>query len=151
MKHLSRCIATSFYSGYSPFAPGTVGSVLALLLFGFLPGIRGNALLLLIGIVFMIGVWAATEVEKTDGHDASIINIDEVVGMWISLLYLPSGMSWLWWAGAFFIFRGFDIFKPFPVGLSQNLPRGWGVMIDDVLAGCYTNLMLRLLYLLIIR
>jgi phosphatidylglycerophosphatase A len=151
VKYLSRCLATSFYLGYSPFAPGTVGSVLALLLFGFLPGMRGNTLLLLIGIVFIVGVWVATEVEKTDGHDASIINIDEVVGMWISLLYLPSGMSWLWWVGAFFIFRGFDIFKPFPVGWSQKLPRGWGVMMDDVLAGCYTNLMLRLFYIIIVR
>jgi len=125
--------------------------VLALLFFGFLPGMRGHTLLLLIGIVFIVGVWAATEVEKTDGHDASIINVDEVVGMWISLLYLPIGMSWLWWAGAFFIFRGFDIFKPWPVGWSQKLPRGWGVMMDDVLAGCYTNLMLRLLYIIIVR
>lgn len=149
MKRLSRFIATGFYTGYSPFAPGTVGSALALFIFWIVPGLEGTALSGLIVIVFFIGVWTATQVEKTDGHDASIINVDEMVGMWISLLYMPAGMSWHWWIGAFFVFRGFDILKPFPVGRSQKLPAGWGVMADDVLAGIYTNLSLRILFILI--
>ena len=146
MKVLSRLIATTLYSGYSPIAPGTAGSAAALLCFLLLPGLREIPLLVLIVTLFFIGVWAASEVEKTDGHDASIINIDEVVGMWLSLIFLPQGMSWIWYVGAFFIFRAFDIVKPFPVGRSQNLPGGWGVMMDDVLAGLYTNLSLRLIF-----
>ncbi|RKY51485.1 MAG: phosphatidylglycerophosphatase A [Candidatus Neomarinimicrobiota bacterium] len=149
---LSYFIATSFYTGYFPIAPGTVGSGLALIIFYVFPELRGLYLFLLTGLVFFIGVWAATEVEKTDGHDASIINIDEVVGMWVSLLFLPAGISGIWWwVGAFFVFRAFDVVKPFPVGWSQKLPGGWGVMVDDVLAGIYTNLLLRLLYVIFVR
>jgi phosphatidylglycerophosphatase A len=144
--NLSRLIATTFYSGYSPIAPGTAGSAVALGCFLLLPGLREIPLLILIVFLFFVGVWAAYEVEKTDGHDASIINIDEVVGMWLSLLFLPQGMSWMWFVGGFFVFRAFDIVKPFPVGRSQNLPGGWGVMVDDVLAGIYTNITLRLIF-----
>ncbi len=100
-------------------------------------------------IFFFVGVIAAGEVEKTDGHDASIINVDEIVGMWLALLFLPAGLSFVWTIGSFFFFRGFDIWKPFPINHSQKLPGGWGVMMDDLLAGMYTNLMLRLIYLVI--
>ena len=119
---------------------------MGLIVFLLVPGLRRLPLLLLIGMVFFIGVWAASRVEKTDGHDASIINIDEMVGMWVALLFLPAELSWMGWIGAFLLFRVFDVFKPFPVRESQNLPGGWGVMVDDVLAGLYTNLILRLLY-----
>jgi len=149
VKQLARFIATSFYSGYSPFAPGTVGSLVALIIFFMIPGLRGISLLLLIGIVFFIGVWAATQVERTDGHDASIINIDEMAGLWLSLVFLPVSVFWAWWIIAFFLFRFFDIVKPFPVGWSQKLHGGWGVMMDDVLAGLYTNLVLQIVLRLI--
>ena len=152
VNRLSHFIATSFYTGYFPIAPGTVGSGLALIIFYVFPNLRGIPLFILIGVIFFIGVWAATEVEKTDGHDASIINIDEVIGMWISLLFLPAAISGIWWwIGVFFVFRAFDVVKPFPVGWSQKLPRGWGVMVDDVLAGIYTNLLFQLIYLIFVR
>jgi len=151
VKRFANFIATSFYSGYFPFAPGTVGSVVALFIFWMVPGLRGTILLLSLIVVFFIGVWAAFQVEKTDGHDASIINIDEMVGMWLSLVFLPDGISWIWWIVAFFLFRFFDILKPFPVGWSQKLRGGWGVMIDDVLAGLYTNLILQLFIRLLLR
>lgn len=144
MNRLSRIIATGLYSGYSPWAPGTVGSALALVIYWIIPGFSGIRLLAVSVVLFFIGVWAATKVEETDGRDASIINVDEIVGMWISLLFLPAD-DWYWIVAAFFMFRAFDIFKPFPVGKSQKLSRGWGVMIDDVLAAFYTNLLLRLI------
>lgn len=150
MNRLSRLIATSFYSGYAPFAPGTVGSGLALIIFWLITPLRGIPLLLLICVMFFIGVWAAHRVEKTDGHDASIINVDEMVGMWLVMLFLPESMAWFWWIGAFIVFRAFDVLKPFPVGWSQNIPGGWGVMVDDVLAGLYTALFLRLFYWLFV-
>jgi len=151
MNRLARIIATSFYTGLFPFAPGTVGAFGALLFVWIFPGILGFPLLFLTLLIFFIGVWAATEVEKTDGHDASIINIDEVAGMWISLLFIPAGLAWYWFVIAFFIFRAFDIFKPFPVNQSQKLAKGWGVMVDDVLAGIYSNLALRLLLFIFVR
>lgn len=145
MKFLSRILATGIYSGYFPVAPGTVGSALGLLLLFIFPALTGWNLLVLSAVLFFIGVWAATAVEKTDGKDASIINIDEIVGMWLSVVFLPDWIQWYWLIIAFFIFRIFDIIKPPPVNISQKISRGWGVMIDDVLAGLYTNLFLRLL------
>jgi phosphatidylglycerophosphatase A len=148
---LSRLLATGFYSGYAPIAPGTVGSAVGLFIFAVFPGLRNVPLLVLCAVVFFIGVKTATEIEKTDGHDAPIVNIDEIVGMWISLLFLSDSLSWQWWIVAFFVFRLFDIIKPFPVRGSQKLPAGWGIMIDDVLAGIYTNISIRLLVWLYLR
>jgi len=74
-------------------------------------------------------------VEKDLGHDPSIVVIDEVLGMGISLLFLPRNF-WLFFI-AFLLFRVFDILKPPPINLSQKLPAGWGIMIDDVIAGFY--------------
>lgn len=151
MKHIARIIATTCYSGYFPFAPGTVGSVIGLVLFWFIPEFRGMTLASASVVLFFLGVWAATVVDKVDGtHDAGLINVDEVVGMWISLLFLPSNVSVWWWIVAFFLFRGFDIVKPFPAGWAQKLPRGWGVMIDDVFAGIYANLVLQIILRLIL-
>ena len=129
--HIARFFGTGFYSGFFPKAPGTAGSVVALLIFLFLPGYRGTTLLLGTGIFFVVGLWAASLIEKDAGHDASIINIDEMVGMWLSLLYLPAGLSGLWFVIAFVLFRFFDIAKPFPVNWSQKLPAGWGVMMES--------------------
>ncbi len=148
---LSRFLATGFYSGYAPIAPGTAGSAVAWLIFILIPGLRDLPLLLLIVLVFFIGVKVATDVEKTDGHDASVIVIDEMVGMWVSLLILPVSMSWTWWIAAFFLFRFFDIIKPFPAGKSQKLPAGWGIMMDDLFAGLYANLAVRLIFWLFIK
>lgn len=149
MNRFFRLLATGLYTGYSPIAPGTAGSVLALVIYILIPEFRDLILLFTALIFFFIGVVAASEVEKTDGHDASIINVDEVVGMWIALLFLPEGLSFVWVIGSFFLFRGFDIWKPFPIDHSQKLPGGWGVMMDDLLAGIYANLLLRLIYIII--
>ncbi len=145
MKRLSRLLATGLYSGYFPVAPGTVGSALALIPLLVFPSFKGFFLLIISLFLFFIGVWAATEVEKTEGRDASLINIDEMVGMWLSVIFLPDGLKWWWLIIAFFVFRILDIIKPPPVNISQKIPRGWGVMLDDVLAGIYTNLFLRIL------
>lgn len=149
MKFIARLVATGFYSGYFPIAPGTVGSGLALLVLLCFPGLQWLPLLIISVIFFMVGVWSSTIVEKSDGKDASIINIDEIVGMWLSVIFLPEGLSWYWFIIAFFIFRFYDIVKPQPVDWSQSLSKGWGIMIDDVLAGLYTNITLRLLIYLI--
>jgi len=145
VNRLYRLFATGLCTGYSPIAPGTVGSMLAMVVYFLVPGFRDGMMLLIAIICFFIGVVSAGKVEKTDGHDASIINVDEIMGMWLTLLFLPKGLSLIWFVIGFLLFRGFDIWKPFPINVSQKLPGGWGVMMDDVLAGVYANLVLRLI------
>ena len=115
-------------------APGTWGSAAALLPAAAL-AVGGNWLLE-IGVVIacIIGVKAA-DIYETHSHkkDASEVVIDELVGQWIVLLVVP--LDWRWWLAAFVLFRLFDIVKPGPVRMAERLPRGLGVMADDVVAG----------------
>jgi len=149
LKKISHLVATTFFTGHSPVAPGTMGSIVGALVYFFFPEVRGNVLFLLVLFFFFVGVWAAKIVEKRYGHDASIINVDELVGVWIAYLFIPDANVFFITACGFILFRIFDIVKPPPVNKSQNLPHGWGVMMDDVLAGIYANIVLRLLILLI--
>ena len=138
----SKIIGTGLFTGYSPIAPGTAGSLLALLIFIFIPEISSVCWLGVIIVLFFVGVYCSTQLEKEYEHDPSQANIDEIVGMLISLLWLPK--TWIIIFAAFFLFRIFDIVKPYPVNNLQSLPKGWGVMADDVLAGIYANLVLQI-------
>ena len=142
MTALSRWIATIFGIGYFPFASGTVGSAVALVVFFLLPNLGALTLGIALPMAFFVGVWASFGAEKQLGHDAHPIIIDEVVGQWIALALIPRG--WLPWGIAFLLFRGFDVWKPFPIFHSQKLPGGWGIMIDDLLAAIYTVILIRL-------
>ncbi len=135
-------LGTALGSGYAPFAPGTAGSLLALMLFWFLPMPTAYRLAC-IALLFFAGVWSAGLIEREQGKDPQIVVIDELVGQWIALLFIPH--QWAWFGASFLLFRLFDIFKPWPVYQSQNLPGGWGIMIDDVLAGIYANLFIQLI------
>jgi phosphatidylglycerophosphatase A len=101
-------------------------------------------------VCFFIGVWSATECEKSwNRHEPGQVNWDEVVGMMVALIGLPHhGIIYL---SAFFLFRFFDIIKPQPANASQKLPGGWGVMSDDVIAGVYTNVLLQILIILFLK
>lgn len=144
---LERILATGFLSGYFPVGPGTVGSLLGLLILLFVPIIQNHLLIASLVILF-VGIWVSTVIEASDGKDASIINIDEICGMWISLLFLPLTPFWIPLLG-FLFFRIFDIWKPYPINKLQDIKGGWGVMLDDVAAGILANLLLRsiLIYL----
>jgi phosphatidylglycerophosphatase A len=163
--------------GYLPIAPGTIGSLVGVglylavwgalyqifeanalrgrlnLLYVFTPQLA--AMLLLIFIVSMAGIWAATRAEKaTQKKDPSIVVIDEVAGQMIALL---SGPFWIqtWWSivSAFVLFRLFDIWKPYPIRRLEALESGLGIMADDLLAGVYALIVNSLLisgYLLFI-
>ena len=142
--------------GRIPKAPGTFGSLLGMLWFGLLISLpdRLLSLALLVGS-FPVGVWICTEAERVlKQHDPACIVIDEILAVpvaglgWVlwceidgvdpgSLMSSFSSSSLLWIAGIFGLFRFFDIAKPWPVGISQGLPRGWGVMADDLLAALY--------------
>lgn len=142
-KFVNYIIATAFGAGYAPLAPGTAGSILCLLIVYFLTPIPLWIYITALFVLFFLGVYSGTRVEKDLGHDPSIVVIDEVVGMGISLLLLPRNF-WLFFI-AFLLFRIFDIFKPPPINLSQNLPDGWGIMLDDVIAGLYAFLVVQII------
>lgn len=139
-------IATGFGSGFSPFGPGTAGALLAsliwLVLYYFIPY---DSLLLITGalvVVFtVVGIWSANKVEPYWGEDPSRVVVDEMVGVWIPLLAVPEGN--LWYAlAAFALFRLLDIFKPLGIRKMESLKGGLGVMMDDVLAGVYSLIIL---------
>ena len=131
-----RFVATFFYLGKLPFAPGSWGSLGALLLWLLLP-VTFSVHLSVIIILFVLGVYSSSRMAKyLNDHDPSEVVIDEVVGMGISLFMLPHNF-WLYLL-SFILFRVFDILKPLFIYRIQNLPGGWGIMLDDVLAGLLT-------------
>ncbi len=140
---VARLLATTLYSGYFPVAPGTVGAAAAVLLIWFAGLEQGFPLLGLVLLTTLLGVWAAGRVENLwQEEDPSRVNLDEVAGMMVSLLFLPrTGMVFIL---AFIAFRFFDILKPVPVSTAERLPHGWGIMADDIMAGIYTNIILQL-------
>lgn len=145
MTRLAVFISTVGYCGYFPFAPGTVGSAAGLVVY-LLVWWTGSPLVEigLIVALFAAGVWAGTISERYfGGIDPGPIVVDEVVGMLITLAFIPVG-----WSGAlagFVLFRVFDVFKPWPARSLERLHGGFGVMADDAMAAVYANLSLRLL------
>jgi len=137
-------VATAFGSGYSPIAPGTAGSLVGLALFWPLSRLSGEAQAAALAVVFFGGVAASTDLARRMGaHDPGQVVVDEVAGMWASLLLVP------WSASSaiigFVLFRVMDVVKPYPARSLESLPRGWGIMADDMMAGLYANLTLRLI------
>ena len=131
-----RFAATFFYLGKLPVAPGSFGSLGTLLLWLLLPVSYSIQLSVLV-FLFILGVYSSERVaEYMDDHDPSEVVIDEAVGMGISLFMLPH--SFVLYLLAFVLFRIFDIFKPSFIYQIQELPGGWGIMLDDVLAGLFT-------------
>jgi len=148
VKQLHYIIATALWSGYTPKAPGTAGSALGLIAAWFFLSDNPQALLIAVGVSFFIGWWSADVVEKDLGkEDPSIVVIDEVSGMWLSLLFVPTNI--LLYLVAFGLFRLFDIWKPWPIENLQHLHGGLGIMLDDIIAGVYAFLVMQaLLYFL---
>lgn len=136
-------IATVGGAGYFPIAPGTAGSLVGVAVvagLGQLPLDRTTAIAVLAVasvVFFALGVWAAGEAEKFfDRTDPGQVVVDEVVGQMMTFLLLPHA-TWKWLLGGFLLFRAFDIVKPFPARQAERFPRGWGIMLDDVVAGVY--------------
>ena len=131
-----RFAATFFYLGKLPFAPGSWGSLGVLLLWFFLP-VSFSIQLSVIVFLFVLGVYSSGRVAKyMNDHDPSEVVIDEAVGMGISLFMLPHNFGL--YLLAFVLFRIFDVLKPSFIYRVQDLPGGWGIMLDDVLAGLFT-------------
>lgn len=135
--------ATGFGSGLSPVAPGTVGSLAALLLFTFVHDTRWPLLIICV-VGFMVGVWFCDKTSERLGvHDHGGIVWDEFIGMWITMLWVPPTLTNLMLA--FVFFRIFDVLKPWPIAyLDKHVEGGFGIMIDDVIAGLFAAVCLRL-------
>jgi len=131
-------LAFGLGSGLSPYAPGTVGTVAALLPALFLVQLPLWIGLLLVGLAFVVGIHLCQVTGNALGvHDHGGMVWDEFVGVWLVLLFMP--FNWAWWLAAFVVFRLFDILKPWPIRwLDRKVPGGFGVMLDDLLAGVYT-------------
>jgi len=143
MQAIGLLVATGLGVGFIPFAPGTFGSVLGLALWFLLPQslpVQIGAILL----VFAVGAWSSSVTERRlNRTDPGPVVIDEVLGMWVTLAGIPSG--WSASLMGFFLFRLFDVIKPYPANRLERLHGGVGVMADDAMAGLYANLALRLL------
>ncbi len=142
MKQLHKTIASTLGIGYIGKGGGTVAALFtALCWYIFQPNIVGQCTLTI--VVLILGIWSGNKVEADWGKDDKKVVIDEVAGMCISLLLLPATPMMV--LSALILFRYFDISKPLFIRRMERLPGGWGVMLDDVLAGLYTNLILQLL------
>ncbi|HST28180.1 MAG TPA: phosphatidylglycerophosphatase A [Rudaea sp.] len=145
LRHPAGWIACGFGSGLSPFAPGTAGSLAALLPWLALRELSLPWFALALLLAFALGVWVSDwAIRKLSVADPGAVVWDEFVGQWLALaplLFWPRG--WLWIVGGFVLFRVFDIAKPWPVSWAdRKISGGLGVMLDDVIAGVYAALAL---------
>ena len=145
-------LAFGLGSGTVPVAPGTFGSLAALLVFWgaamFAWGWPIYIAMLL--ITFLLGIWLCGRTASDIGvHDHGGIVWDEFVGLWITLFLAPAG--WAWWIAGFVLFRLFDIVKPWPIRwFDRRVPGGLGIMLDDVLAGLMAWVVLQALAWMIV-
>ncbi len=157
MSRFEEMITTVLWTGYSPVAPATVASALVCLILWFIPGALSLWMIAPLIVLTFVGVWlanryidgytmrdpgkfAAVRRKNPKKDDPDPVVFDELVGQWIALLAAPHSI--IGFGTAFVLFRVFDILKPLGAGQLQKLPRGWGVMLDDVLAGLYAALVL---------
>ena len=143
-------LALLYGVGLVPRIPGTAGTIVAVPAGLFLRQTSIWLALMVCIILAILGCISATKAEQWLGqHDPGVIVIDEYVAMLLILVLLPAGIHWQWLLAAVVIFRFFDIMKPYPVNISGHLPRGFGVMADDLVAAAYTLLLLYPAYYLL--
>ena len=139
--------ATGFGVGYSPIAPGTLGTLIAIPLYYFLSEIPSPLYEITLVGFFFLSVWISENAEIFFGKkDDQRIVIDEMMGFFITMLWLPKTPLFL--LAGFILFRVFDIFKPFPIRRFEKVRGGFGVVLDDVMAGIFANVILRFIMIL---
>jgi phosphatidylglycerophosphatase A len=151
MRNLVIAVASGGYVGYIPVASGTFGSMVGIPLFWLFDGVRSTSVAAYV-LIYLASVglacWIAGRADAyLNEHDSHKIVIDEIVGYVAATLFLAPTLSNT--LGAFVIFRVFDVLKPFPAGyIDAHVPGGYGVVLDDVVSGLYTNLMMHAALLL---
>ncbi len=135
LKFIEKLLGSGFYTGYVPFASGTFGSLAGLIIY-WIPGFENPFIIIPAIVLFSLyGIFIGSKFEQVYGHDPSECTIDEVVGMWISLLFVPK----VWWISiiVFLLWRIADIIKPFPARKLESLQGGLGIMIDDIVSALH--------------
>lgn len=141
---IARLLATGFGSGLSPVAPGTAGTLVAVPLALLLLPSGGFAQALVLAAVIALSIWSAGVAAPLFGlKDPGQIVVDEIAGFFVTVAFLP--LTWTTLVAGFFLFRLFDITKPPPCRQAEALPGGLGIVADDLLAGVYANLSIRIL------
>lgn len=149
-KVIINTLASFFYIGYIPVAPGTWASLLAVIIWLLLPAQSFTIQALVVCLAFLIGIYVAGYSEDKSGiDDPSFVVIDEVAGMWLALLLLPRlsyPQNLFLSVSAFAVFRFFDITKLFPINRLEQISGGFGIMMDDIAAGLFTAISINLLF-----
>ena len=141
----SGLLAFGFGSGLSPFAPGTMGTLVAVPFTFVLKSLGTPGFWIALLLLFLLGIQLCGQVSRKLGmHDHGGIVWDEMVGYWLSVAFVP--LQWHWLLAAFVLFRFFDIFKPWPIRqLDRKVSGGFGIMIDDIVAALFTIIILLVL------
>lgn len=144
-------LATGFYVGNIPFAPGTFGSLIGLPLCFLLAGIHLAAAIIAALLIIGLAIWIANVAAKTlKRKDPGCIVIDEIAGMVVTLIGLPFNLTTV--VTGFILFRILDILKPFPIRiLDKRVSGGLGIVADDVVAGIFANALMRILLFVLVR
>jgi len=145
VKTIFTFLGTGFGIGYTPFLPGTAGTLLGIVIYLVLSRIFAHPLSYVVMLVIFsgFGVWICGKCDHYfKKKDSPIIVIDEIEGFLIAMFALPSSFRFIFLG--FILFRAFDILKPFKIERLQRLPGGWGIMADDIAAGILANLMLHI-------
>jgi phosphatidylglycerophosphatase A len=143
---IEKLIGSGFYTGYIPFAPGTFGSLIALFIY-WIPGFENPVIMFAAIIVFAAyGIYVGNKFDKKYGKDPSECTVDEMVGQWIALLFVPKTV--ILSVVVFLIWRFFDIVKPYPARKLEYLAGGLGIMVDDVVSGFYSLIVIHLILII---
>lgn len=133
---IEKIIGSVFFTGYIKYASGTFGSLAAILIY-LIPGFENPTIMLIaISICSVIGFKLGTKFETVYGKDPSQFVLDEVVGTWISLIFVPKTILFV--SISFVIWRISDIVKPFPASAAEKFKGGKGIMLDDIISAFYT-------------
>ena len=138
-------LAFGFGAGVMPVAPGTFGTLVAIPFYLLLEPLPLFSYLVTLSVVFMAGIWLCEQTSRDLGvHDHGGFVWDEILGYLLSMTFAPSG--WLWVVVGFVLFRFFDILKPWPIRIvDRQVTGGFGIMLDDLLAGVYALLVMLLI------
>jgi len=148
MKLSSKIIATFLGTGYFPVAPGTLASLITVIIYKYaLHKLIWPYMLILFLLTYILGVITSSKYTSlTNIDDPGEVVIDEVLGQLVALFMLKP--SWFLILSAFLLFRFFDIIKPFYIKRAEKFSKGWGIMLDDIIAGIYTNILINVFIIL---
>ena len=150
LKHPVDFLALGFGSGLVPKGPGTAGTMVAIPVYLLLQPLPLNYYIALVVALFVVGIPICAHTARRMGvHDHPGIVWDEIVGYLVTMMFVPSG--WFWVAAGFVLFRLFDIAKPWPIRLlDRNVGGGFGIMVDDLLAGIFAAGVLQLMVIFLV-